>query len=210
MIGFAHEKGNQNPVEGVTVEITNAETMEIIKAVSDKNGKFKIKLDPESTYELLCTKMGCFSRTDEISTKGLKYSQDFYADFEVEEIELFKPIVLENIFYDFDEWFIRLDAAIELDKLAKLLKDNPEIDIELGSHTDSRGSDRYNERLSDRRAHAAIQYLKERGISPNRLSWRGYGESVPVNECINDVICTEEEHQANRRTEFQVTKIRKK
>lgn len=210
LIGFAHEKGNQNPVEGVTVEITNAETMEVMKAVSDKNGKFKIKLEAESTYELLCTKMGCFARTDEISTKGLKYSQDFYADFEVEEIELFKPIVLENIFYDFDEWFIRPDAAIELDKLAKLLKDNPEIDIELGSHTDSRGSDRYNERLSDRRAYAAIQYLRERGISATRLTWKGYGESVPVNECINDVICTEEEHQENRRTEFQVTKIRKK
>lgn len=208
LIGFAHEKGNDTPVEGVTVEITNAETSEIMKAVSDKDGKFKIKLEGESSYELLCTKMGCFTRTDMISTKGLKYSQDFYADFEVEEIELFKPIVLENIFYDFDEWFIRPDAAIELDKLAKLLKDNPEIDIELGSHTDARGSDRYNERLSERRAHAAIQYLVERGINQNRLTWKGYGESVPVNGCVNGVICTEEEHQENRRTEFQVTKIR--
>lgn len=210
LYGFAHEKGNDIPVAGVTVEITNAETMEIMKAVSDKDGKFKIKLEGESQYELLCTKMGCFTRTDMISTKGLKYSQDFYADFEVEEIELFKPIVLENIFYDFDEWFIRPDAAVELDKLAKLLKDNPEIDIELGSHTDSRGSDRYNERLSARRAHAAIQYLIERGIAANRLTWKGYGEKVPVNGCTNGVICTEEEHQQNRRTEFQVTKIRDK
>lgn len=210
LIGFAHEKGNKTPIEGVLVEITNAETMEVIKAVSDKDGNFKIKLDLETEYDLLCTKMGCFSRTDVISTKGLKYSQDFYADFEVEEIELFKPIVLENIFYDFDEWFIRPDAAVELDKLVKLLKDNPEIDIELGSHTDARGSDRYNQRLSDRRAHAAIKYMIERGINADRLTWKGYGESVPVNECINDVICTEEEHQENRRTEFQVTKIRKK
>lgn len=210
LIGFAHEKGNQNAVGDVTVEITNAETMEVMKAVSDAQGKFKIKLDPESHYELLCTKMGCFSRTDEISTKGLKYSQDFYADFEVEEIELFKPIVLENIFYDFDEWYIRPDAAIELDKLAKLLKDNPEIDIELGSHTDCRGSDKYNERLSERRAHAAIQYLVQRGIEASRLTWKGYGEKVPVNGCTNGVVCTEEEHQQNRRTEFQVTKIRDK
>jgi outer membrane protein OmpA-like peptidoglycan-associated protein len=153
--------------------------------------------------------MGCFSRTDQISTKGLKYSQDFYADFVVEPIVIDKPIVLENIYYDFDKWDIRPDAAKELDKLVKLLKDNPEIDIEMGSHCDVRGSDQYNLVLSDRRAYAAVQYLIFRGIEARRLTWRGYGETVLVNECTNEAECSEEKHQENRRTEFKVTKINK-
>lgn len=207
LIGFAHKKGNQIPVENVTVEITNSETGEVIGVKSDKTGHFKIKLEPETEYDLLCTKMGCFSRTDHISTKGLKYSQDFYADFEVEEIVIDKPIVLENIYYDFDKWNIRPDAAKELDKLVKLLKDNPDIDIEMGSHTDVRGSDQYNQVLSDRRAYAAVQYLIRSGIDPRRLTWKGYGESVLVNECANGVHCSEEKHQENRRTEFKVIRI---
>ena len=166
-------------------------------------------MNPESEYNLLCTKMGCFTRTDKISTMGLKYSQDFYADFEVEEIIIDKPIVLENIYYDFDKWNIRPDAARELDKLVKLLKDNPEIDIEMGSHTDVRGSDAYNMVLSDRRAYAAVQYLIARGIDARRLTWKGYGETKLVNECANGVKCSEVKHQENRRTEFKVTKINK-
>lgn len=144
-----------------------------------------------------------------ISTKGLKYSQDFYADFEVEEIVIDKPIVLENIYYDFDKWNIRPDAAAELNKLVKLLKDNPSIDIEMGSHTDVRGSDRYNMILSDRRAYAAVQYLVSAGIDERRLTWKGYGETVLVNECANDVPCSEKKHQENRRTEFKVVRINK-
>lgn len=208
LIGFAHEKGNSTPIEGVTVEITNAETGEVLSVKSDKKGNFKIKLAPEAQYRLLCTKMGCFSRTDEVVTKGLKYSQDFFADFEVEEIVIDKPIVLKNIYYDFDRWEIRPDAAKELDKLVKLLQDNPNIDIEMGSHTDVRGSDQYNEILSERRAYAAVQYLISRGIDSKRLQWKGYGEKVLVNECTNTAHCSEEKHQENRRTEFKVTKIR--
>jgi outer membrane protein OmpA-like peptidoglycan-associated protein len=207
LFGFAHIKGTDTPVEGVTAEITNIETGEIIKAVSDKNGKFKIKLDSDAEYGLMCTKIGCFSRSDEISTKGLKYSQDFYADFEVEEIIINKPIVLENIYYDFDKWNIRPDAAVELDKLVKLLMDNPTIEIEMGSHTDVRGSDRYNQVLSGRRAYAAVRYLVSQGISADRLTWNGYGESVLVNECEDGTYCSEEKHQENRRTEFKVTKM---
>jgi peptidoglycan-associated lipoprotein len=209
LFGFAHEKGSKKPVEGVNVEITNSETGEVITATSDSEGKFEMKLTPETAYDLKCTKFGCFSRFDFISTKGLKYSEDFYADFEVEPIVINKPIVLENIYYDFDKWNIRPDAAVELDKLAKLLKDNPEIEIEMGSHTDVRGSDKYNMVLSDRRAYSAVQYLISKGIDPSRLTWKGYGETVLVNSCTNEEKCDEEAHQENRRTEFKVTKIRK-
>jgi peptidoglycan-associated lipoprotein len=207
LFGFARKKGTQIPVEGVTVEITDSETYEVIKMVSGKDGKFQMKLGSEKMYLLLCTKIGCFTRTDNISTKGLKYSENFYADFEVEDIVIDKPIVLENIYYDFDKWNIRPDAALELDKFVKLLKDNPQIVVELGSHTDSRGADNYNLVLSDRRAMSAVYYLIKQGIDPFRLSWKGYGETQLVNKCANGVPCSEEEHQQNRRTEFRVKKI---
>jgi outer membrane protein OmpA-like peptidoglycan-associated protein/tetratricopeptide (TPR) repeat protein len=210
LFGFAHEKGTKTPEEGVTVEITNSITGEISTVVSDIEGKFKIALKPEARYALLCTKIGCFSKSDEISTIGRKYSEDFYADFEVEHIVIDKPIVLENIYYDFDKWNIRPDAALELDKLVKLLNDNPDIDIEMGSHTDVRGNDQYNQVLSDKRALAAINYLIYQGIDSKRLTCKGYGEKVLVNKCQNGVVCTEAEHQKNRRTEFKVTRIRPK
>lgn len=207
LYGTAREKGTDLPVEGVQVELTS-QSNKILRAVSDKQGKFVVKLDPESDYYLYCTKFGCFSQTDELSTVGLKYSEDFYADFWVEPIVINKPIVLENIYYDYDKWDIRPDAAIELDKLARILKDNPSIEIEMGSHTDVRGNDQYNQVLSDKRAYAAVQYLISQGIDPSRLTYKGYGEKVLVNQCQNGVQCTEEEHQKNRRTEFKVTKIR--
>lgn len=208
LYGMARYKGTQTPVEGVLVELTNSRTGEKINVLSDAKGNFKLRLDPETHYGIYCTKFGCFSKTDEISTIGLKYSQDFYADFEVEPIVIDKPIVLENIYYDFDKWDIRPDAALELNKLVKILEDNPNIEIEMGSHTDVRGNDQYNLILSDKRAMAAVKYLISQGIDPSRLTFKGYGEFVLVNGCKNEVFCSEEDHQKNRRTEFKVTKIR--
>lgn len=209
LYGKARLKGTQTRVKGVTVQVTNAKTGKVISMVSDAKGNFELKLEPEADYDLYCTKEGCFTRTDKISTVGLKYSQDFYADFEVEPIVLDKPIVLENIYYDFDKWNIRPDAVLELDKLVKILVDNPNIEIELSSHTDSRGNDRYNDILSEKRAMAAVQYIIANGIDQKRLTYKGYGEKKLVNHCANDVVCTREEHQQNRRTEFKVTKINK-
>lgn len=207
LYGIAHEKGDSDPISGVIVEVTNATTKEVIRMVSDANGNFELKLASETEYLLYCTKSGCFSRTDHISTKGLHYSEDFFADFEVEPIVIDQPIVLENIYYDYNKWNIRPDAALELDKLVRILKDNPAIDIEMGSHTDARGSDHYNLVLSDKRAYAAVRYLISQGIDPKRLTYKGYGETVHVNDCNNGVPCTEEAHQKNRRTEFKVKKV---
>ena len=114
---------------------------------------------------------------------------------------------MENIYYDFDKYDIRADAAIELDKLVKILNDNPRIHIEMGSHTDCRGNDQYNEILSDNRAHAAVEYLVSQGIVASRLTYKGYGETVLVNNCKDGVRCSEQDHQKNRRTEFKVIKI---
>ena len=116
---------------------------------------------------------------------------------------------LENIYYDFDKWNIRSDAAVELDKVVAFLNDNPDITVELGSHTDSRGSFKYNERLSDRRATSAVEYIIKTGISNKRITAKGYGETQLVNRCSDGVQCTDQEHQDNRRTEVKITGMAK-
>ncbi len=111
---------------------------------------------------------------------------------------------LLHIYYDFDQSYIRKDAISELEKLYALLADNNKYVVEIGSHTDSRGSFKYNDRLSQRRAESVVRWLKERGIESRRLRPKGYGETVNVNNCKNNVPCSEEEHQWNRRTEFKI------
>ena len=117
-----------------------------------------------------------------------------------------KEIVLENIFYDFNKFFIRDDAKPSLIELAALLTENPEISIELSSHTDCRGPNAYNQKLSQQRAQAAVDYIINLGINSARINAKGYGESLPVATCDCDN-CSEEEHQENRRTSFRITKI---
>ncbi|MEM9917482.1 MAG: OmpA family protein [Bacteroidota bacterium] len=116
---------------------------------------------------------------------------------------------LPNIYYNFNDASIRPDASLDLDALADFLKQYPDIEIELSSHTDSRGETRYNRRLSQKRAENAVRYLNDRGISSNRLQPVGYGESQIRNHCLNDVACSEPEHQYNRRTEVRIVKIDK-
>lgn len=208
LFGFAHQKDSETPVANVTVEITNKETGTVFPVTTNANGRFEVQLSLESTYALYCTKLGCFTEADDISTVGLKTSADFFADFELEEIIINKPIVIKDIYYDYDKWDIRPDAALQLDKVVKTLKDNPTIEIELGSHTDIRGKAKYNQVLSEKRAASVVDYLINQGIAPSRLTWKGYGESIQINECINlSVDCSEEKHEENRRTEFKVTKL---
>jgi peptidoglycan-associated lipoprotein len=209
LIGTTRNKETQKSLEKVKVDIKNLDKGEVTTLYTDNDGKFNLKLQPETDYEILCEKEGFFSVSDRLSSKGLKFSEDFIAHFDMLEMIIEKPIVLENIHYDFDMWNIREDAASELDKLVKILKDNPKIYIEMSSHTDSRGTEQYNLVLSDKRAKAAVDYLIYRGISVKRLTWKGYGKSKPLINCYTDVDCTEEMHQLNRRTEFKVIKIDK-
>jgi outer membrane protein OmpA-like peptidoglycan-associated protein/tetratricopeptide (TPR) repeat protein len=115
-----------------------------------------------------------------------------------------KQAYLLHIYYDFDQSFIREESHSELEKLLKMLKENPTYIIELASHTDSRGSNAYNNRLSQRRAESVVRWLVEKGIERDRLVPRGYGENMNVNKCANNIPCSEQEHQMNRRTEFRV------
>lgn len=112
--------------------------------------------------------------------------------------------VIKHIYYDFDQSYIRDDAQGPLDTLIMMLNDNENYIVEIGSHTDARGSDRYNDRLSQKRAKAVVNYLANAGISRSQLRYVGYGESQPTNDCVDEVPCSEDQHQRNRRTEFRI------
>ncbi len=115
---------------------------------------------------------------------------------------------LTNLYYDFDQSYIRPDAAVILDELKVVMTEGyPEMEILLSSHTDCRGNSEYNQKLSQRRAEAATEYLISAGIAPSRIKSVGMGEANPVNGCVDGVKCTDEEYQRNRRTEITVLKL---
>ncbi len=209
--GIAVEKQSQKPLAGVVVELTNRKTGEKEKVTTTDDGKFFFKLNPNTDYSVVGSKDSYFTNTEPVSTVGKVQSENMYVKLklEMEQIIVNKPIVLENIYYDLDKYDIREDAAIGLNKLVKIMEDNPEISVELSSHTDSRADDKYNKILSQRRADAAVSYIVSKGVSSERITAKGYGETMLVNKCANKVPCSEEEHQANRRTEFKVTRMGK-
>ncbi|MEH6407416.1 MAG: OmpA family protein [Leeuwenhoekiella sp.] len=120
--------------------------------------------------------------------------------------DLAKLLKLKPIYFDFDRFNIRRDAALELTKVLAVMETNPTLVISVRAHTDSQGRDSYNLSLSEKRAQATVNYLVEKGISQNRISGKGYGEQQIINGCINGVDCTDEQHQQNRRSEFIVVR----
>lgn len=210
--GMVFQKGKPGlMIDSAVIEIQNLTDKTKETVLTNKSGFYKIKLKSKSEYFIKASKPMYFTVTEpkNVCMIGKKISENFTANFELDQIIIEKPIVLENIYYDLDKWFIRPDAAKELDRLVQLMNDNPTLTIELSSHTDSRAGDQYNLVLSDKRAKAAVEYVASKGIDKNRMRWKGYGESKLVNHCKNDVKCTEEEHQQNRRTEFKAIKISK-
>ncbi|MDR3706092.1 MAG: OmpA family protein [Paludibacteraceae bacterium] len=121
------------------------------------------------------------------------------------EPNLNKKILLKNIYYDYDKSDILSESSVELDKLVTFMKDNPKLQVELSSHTDSRGSDSYNMTLSEGRAKSAVNYIVHHGVDALRITAKGYGETRLVNGCANGVKCTEAQHRQNRRTEVFIT-----
>ncbi len=111
------------------------------------------------------------------------------------------------IYFDLDKWNIRPDAAVDLAKLLDVLNQNPSMKINIRSHTDSRASHAYNAKLSDRRAKSTKDWLIKNGVAADRLTSEGLGETELVNKCADNVKCTEEEHQLNRRSEFIITSL---
>ncbi len=179
----------------------------VAKQSSSADGTFFFELAKGTDYTVLGQKEKFYGDSATVTTKGLTKSDTLSVTLRLEPLyEIGKAIAIQNIHYDFDKDNIRKDAARILDELVRTLRDNPTLEIELGSHTDSRGVDIYNLDLSQRRARSVVNYLVSRGISRTRLTAKGYGETQLLNRCGNGVQCSEAEHQANRRTEFKIIK----
>lgn len=197
------------------------------KEVARDDGSFRFRLDRGVRYVMLAGAKGYLNVKQEFESDIAEEDAEYGVDFILAAIN--KPQVVENIFYDFDKATLRDESKEALNEMITMLKDNPNVTIEMGAHTDRKGSVEYNERLSERRAKSVVDYLIAGGINPERLSWKGYGKSSPktVTKRINrefpqfeegtvlteDYILTLDEEnreiadQINRRTEFQVTSI---
>ncbi|MFN8397636.1 MAG: PKD domain-containing protein [Bacteroidia bacterium] len=168
-----------------------------------EEGVMTLPLEPNRSYTLIASKEGYLS--DKIDLGPIKKGKDpLRVSLELHAAVVGSSWILHNIYYDFDKYFIRHDAAIELEKLKGFLEANPGLTVELSSHTDVRGSDEYNLVLAQNRAESAVRYLVERGIASNRIVAHGYGEQRLHNRCDDGVPCSEELHQENRRTEITI------
>lgn len=208
LVGHTMNANSNEPVSQAKTTLNNKLSGEDNFQTSDNEGKFIFQLDADTDYSVYAEKKGYLSNREQVSTMGLNRSKTLYVDLRLGMNKLTKGarIELSNIYYDYDKANIRTDAAIILDDLYQVLVDNSTLVIELSSHTDSRGSDSYNLKLSQRRANSAVQYLINKGIDSYRLVAKGYGETRLVNNCSNGVSCSDEQHQANRRTEIEVIK----
>jgi peptidoglycan-associated lipoprotein len=218
LVGTINTKDASNafvPLDSARVRIVDVDKDEVaMETTTGKDGKFgPFALKVDGNYLVMAKKTNFLTNREEFSMTGRDIPQSllkkpvtdttFYTSLNLEQVFVGKTFRVDNIYYDLDKWDIRADAAMELDKLVQTLTDNPQIKIELGSHTDARSSDIYNLRLSQKRAESAINYIVSKGIARERLSAKGYGES----ELIIKNAKTEDEHQTNRRTEFKVVEI---
>jgi outer membrane protein OmpA-like peptidoglycan-associated protein len=173
-------------------------------------GNLLIRLLPENSTLLVTSEIeGCQNTSINITTVDKPYGI-IRDTIWVEKVEVGQKFVLENIFYDYDKWDILPESEVELNKLITVLNDNPSWKVELGSHTDARGSDSYNEILSQKRSDSAVDYIIKNGISKDRIIAKGYGESQLINHCKNGVECPDEVHRQNRRTEFKILEMDRK
>ena len=203
--GRVTSKENDGPIEGVRVILTNLNTRNATEVRTDKNGMYQFPLGWNRNYTVTVSKDKCGTNSIKKTTMGLKRSKSFRGDMEM--LCQGDIIRVDNIYYDFNKYTIRPDAAAELDKLVVLLNQYPDMRIELRSHTDSRGSDQFNMKLSTNRAQAVVDYLAHHGVVGARMRAHGYGETLPLNKCTNGVKCSDDDFQRNRRTEFKVLSI---
>ncbi len=174
----------------------------IVLAIFKSNsasGKYLVTLPSGKNYGIAVKRDGYLFHSENFNIPEGADFQEYNKDVALKKIEIGSVIILKNIFFDFDKATIRPESANELERLIKLLTDNPTIKIELGSHTDSKGSDDYNMKLSDNRSKSVVDYLIGKGIPTARLVAKGYGETKPID--TND---TDEGRQNNRRTEFKI------
>lgn len=177
-----------------------------IGQLTAKNGKFEFAdLEQQKKYFITLTHPDFETLEGPITFSGKETNLELKLkkkELELSEVDLAKILGIRIIYFDLDKHFIRKDAALELQKIANIMKEYPQMNIDVRSHTDSRNAATYNQKLSQRRADATRAWLIKQGIAPERLKATGYGESKLINQCADGVKCSEAEHQANRRSEF--------
>jgi outer membrane protein OmpA-like peptidoglycan-associated protein/tetratricopeptide (TPR) repeat protein len=198
--GVISDDKTKLPLEAV-IELIDNSLNEVIATFKSNSttGKYLVSLPSGKNYGIAVKKDGYLFHSENFDLKASEVFQEVEINVALKQIDVGQSIVLKNIFFDFDKATIRNESANELDRLVKLLTDNPTLKIELGSHTDNKGSDEYNQKLSQSRSQSVVTYLIGKGILTDRLVAKGYGETTPV--ATND---TEEGRQENRRTDFKI------
>lgn len=207
------------PLSNVVIEYYNTKGEKIKTFESDSEGKYVAELEPFQEYKLVSKKTDLIKKTEivlpmkpfekkEMVTELINEKQivveDNIVDLE-EGKDLSKLLRLKPIYFDVNGFNLRATSKIELDKIVQLMKDRPNILVQVNSYTDSRGKDDFNMKLSKNRAKTTVDYIIKTGVEPNRLSHEGFGETHLVNQCSNGVKCSEKEHEQNRRSEFIIT-----
>ena len=224
--GVCLDEKTEDPIDSARVVLKGSDgTTE--EAISEADGSFHFKLGPNADYQIATSAKGYLNGKAGVSTKGIEVDKDFKTDIYMAPVA--KPIELPNILYDLGKWDLRPESMTSLDKLVQTLNDNPNIVIELRSHTDFRADNNFNLDLSQKRAQSVVDYLISKGISADRLVPKGYGETKPkvvdkkiaerysflpegqkLDERFIKSLATVEEqevaNQINRRTEFKVLK----
>jgi outer membrane protein OmpA-like peptidoglycan-associated protein len=210
----------KTPVEGVHITVRDVETGNVIADIyTDKTGVAKESLSPtlmnkKISYRIALEKNEYVSKTvnytHTIDKEGVQKVSTTMGKIEL-GTDIGKLIDIDPIYFDYNKWNIRPDAALELDRIVAVMTAYPDIEIELRSHSDCRGGQKSNMTLSDKRAKSSAIYIVSKGIAKNRITGKGYGESMLVNKCACEgkikTECSEAEHQENRRTEFIVVRI---
>ena len=220
--GWVYEKDGYELTAAQVYMVGNDGTNLKLNVLGD--GSFTQEIKPDVDYVFLATCKGFLNHQEELHVEPVKKSEEYVLQFPLANISA--PVLIENIFYDFDKATLRPESQTALNELVKLLNENPNITIELSAHTDCRGSDQYNERLSQQRAQNVVNYLIQHGIEKERLTPKGYGEDKPkrikrkvaekypflkegdiLDETFISTLPEEQQeqcHQLNRRTEFIV------
>ncbi|NVO20835.1 MAG: OmpA family protein [Bacteroidetes bacterium] len=203
--GVVKDKTSGKPLEGATVFIYNPNGGKVYVLKTGPDGSYKLPVDRPADLTVKAMMPKYIADCEPFKIDEIKPGTTLSAprDLLLDKLEVNKTFKIDNIYYDFNKFDIRADAKPELDKLVKIMNENS-ITVELGSHTDSRGSFTYNDKLSQNRAQSAVDYIVSQGISASRITAKGYGERQLTNRCADGVKCSDEEQQANRRTEFKV------
>ena len=204
--GVVLNSETSQPIANATVQKIDATGKIVEEYATNENGEYRFDVDCDQKYTILAKKEDHKDDLKELTTSS-ENKKEHAINLDLVPLIKDNQIVINPIFFDFDKWNIRTDAEYELENIIDVMREHPNMVIKIESHTDSRGKDRYNMKLSDRRAKSTKAYLLSRGIAAERIeSAIGYGESQLLNKCSNGVKCTEEEHQLNRRSYFYILK----